>query len=53
MVSAGSAPLPAGEATGAACGRLVERPGVRLRWPDGDVTTALDAHVTNLGPTET
>jgi selenophosphate synthetase-related protein len=52
MVSAGGPELPAGPATGAACGRLVEQPGVRLRWPDGDVTVALAGAVTNLGPTE-
>ncbi|MDO9409335.1 MAG: AIR synthase related protein [Patulibacter sp.] len=44
-----AAPLPAGPAVGAACGRLVDAPGVRLRWPDGEVTTAVDGAVTNLG----
>ncbi|CAB4934542.1 unannotated protein [freshwater metagenome] len=44
-------PLPAGPATGASCGRLVEGRGVRLRWPDGEVTTAVDGAVTGLGPT--
>ncbi|WP_241004308.1 MSMEG_0567/sll0787 family protein [Conexibacter sp. SYSU D00693] len=43
-------PLPAGPATGAACGVLTSTPGVRLRWPDGDVTTAIPAGVTGLGP---
>ena len=41
---------PAGEAIGARCGTLGARPGVRLRWPDGAITTALDgAGVTGLG----
>ncbi|HEX4363768.1 MAG TPA: MSMEG_0567/sll0787 family protein [Solirubrobacteraceae bacterium] len=46
-----SAPaLPAGAATGARCGRLTAEPGVRLRWPDGEVTTALfESAVTGLG----
>lgn len=30
-------------------GTLDDRPGVRLRWPDGVETTALDAAVTGLG----
>lgn len=41
--------LPAGPAVGAPCGRLVDAPGVRLRWPDGEVTTAVDSAVTGLG----
>jgi len=45
------APAPvAGPAVPAAIGRLDARPGVRLRWPDGDVTVALDGSVTGLGP---
>lgn len=47
--AAGAAPLPAGPATGADCGRLETAPGVRLRWPDGEVTTALTGGVTGLG----
>jgi AIR synthase-related protein len=39
---------PAGDAVGARCGTLGVGPGVRLRWPDGEVTTALDT-VTGLG----
>lgn len=36
------APLPdAGECVSARCGRLQATPGVRLRWPDGDVTEAV------------
>lgn len=31
------------------CGRLTAEPGVRLRWPDGVVTTAVTAEVTGLG----
>lgn len=46
----GAAPLPAGAAAGAPCGRLTDAPGVRLRWPDGEVTTAIDSTVTGLGP---
>jgi putative N-acetyltransferase (TIGR04045 family) len=43
------APLAAGPAVGASCGRLVAEPGVRLRWPDGEVTTAVDGPVTGMG----
>jgi putative N-acetyltransferase (TIGR04045 family) len=40
----------AGVAVSAACGRLTGERGVRLRWPDGDVTTALPTcAVTGLG----
>jgi putative N-acetyltransferase (TIGR04045 family) len=46
----GAAPLPAGPATGAAVGRLQSRPGVRLRWPDGDTTVAVAGPATGLGP---
>ncbi|MDP2712276.1 MAG: AIR synthase related protein [Solirubrobacteraceae bacterium] len=45
-----AAPLAAGAATGARCGRLTAEPGVRLRWPDGEVTTVLaEPAVTGLG----
>ncbi|MDT7742808.1 MAG: hypothetical protein QOE59_1886, partial [Actinomycetota bacterium] len=45
------APLPAaGPATGAACGALTDTPGVSLRWPDGETTTAVVGPVTGLGP---
>jgi AIR synthase-related protein len=46
------APLPEGGAcVSARCGRLERRPGVRLRWPDGDVTEALAAGAASgLGP---
>jgi putative N-acetyltransferase (TIGR04045 family) len=44
-------PLDAGAATGARCGRLTAEPGVRLRWPDGELTTVLaECVVTGLGP---
>jgi putative N-acetyltransferase (TIGR04045 family) len=46
----GAPPLQAGPAVGAAVGRLQAQPGVRLRWPDGDVTVALAGSVTGLGP---
>lgn len=44
----GCAPLPAGAAT-ASCGVLTDAPGVRLRWPDGELTTVLAGAVTGLG----
>jgi hypothetical protein len=47
---AGAPPLQAGPAIGAAIGRLVAQPGVTLRWPDGDVTVAVQQSVTGLGP---
>jgi putative N-acetyltransferase (TIGR04045 family) len=43
------APTPAGPATSAGCGRLTHEPGVRLRWPDGEVTVAVGGTVTGLG----
>jgi putative N-acetyltransferase (TIGR04045 family) len=47
-----TAPAPrAGAAVTARCGRLSGERGVRLHWPDGDVTTALSTGaVTGLGP---
>jgi putative N-acetyltransferase (TIGR04045 family) len=49
-----AAPAPrAGAAVSARCGRLTGERGVRLHWPDGDVTTALSTGaVTGLGPAE-
>jgi putative N-acetyltransferase (TIGR04045 family) len=41
-------PVPAGVAS-EVCGRLTVEQGVRLRWPDGAVTTAVAAGVTGLG----
>ena len=35
--------------TSTACGTLVAEPGVRLRWPDGVTTQAVDGPVTGLG----
>ena len=35
--------------TARACGRLTSSPGVRLRWPDGEVTVAVGSTVTGLG----
>jgi putative N-acetyltransferase (TIGR04045 family) len=46
----GRSPAPAGPAVSTRCGRLTTEPGVRLRWPDGEVTTALAGPVTGLGP---
>ncbi len=45
----GTPALPAGPAVGAECGRLTHSAGVRLRWPDGEVTSALQGGVTGLG----
>ncbi|GAA2625943.1 MSMEG_0567/sll0787 family protein [Paractinoplanes durhamensis] len=39
----------AGPAVTADCGELVAGSGVRLRWPDGEITGALDAGVTGMG----
>lgn len=47
-VGGGDVPVPAG-VVGADCGRLTAQPGVRLRWPDGEVTSAVTAEVTGLG----
>jgi AIR synthase-related protein len=41
--------LDAGPAIGAPIGELVAQSGVRLRWPDGDVTVAVQTTVTGLG----
>ncbi|MBX7453880.1 GNAT family N-acetyltransferase [Mycolicibacterium sp. 3033] len=41
--------LPAGVHS-AECGVLTAEPGIRLRWPDGVVTSALAPAVTGLGP---
>lgn len=40
--------MPAGVVS-EVCGRLTSRPGVRLRWPDGELTDALTPEVTGLG----
>jgi putative N-acetyltransferase (TIGR04045 family) len=39
----------AGPAVTADCGELVAGEGVRLRWPDGEITDGLDATVTGMG----
>jgi selenophosphate synthetase-related protein len=44
-----SAVPAAGPAVGAGCGELVTGQGVRLRWPDGELTDAIPAGVTGLG----
>ena len=50
MVTAGElAGAEAGPAITADCGELVAGQGVRLRWPDGELTGAIDAGVTGLG----
>ncbi|GAA0379680.1 AIR synthase [Acrocarpospora corrugata] len=41
--------LPAGPATGAECGELTSGRGVRLRWPDGELTEVLSGPVTGMG----
>ena len=45
----GAPALPAGPATGAVCGELAAGRGVRLRWPDGELTEAITAGVTGMG----
>ena len=47
----GAAPPAAGAAVSAECGTLTSTPGVRLRWPDGDLTVALSGGVSGLGAT--
>lgn len=43
-------PVPAaGPAVGADCGELTTGHGVRLRWPDGELTDVIPAGVTGLG----
>jgi putative N-acetyltransferase (TIGR04045 family) len=50
MLTAGSyTPAPAGPAVTAGCGELMAGTGVRLRWPDGELTGAIDAGVTGMG----
>jgi hypothetical protein len=49
MLTTGGPALPAGPATGAECGELVPDEGVRLRWPDGEITAAVSGPVTGLG----
>jgi putative N-acetyltransferase (TIGR04045 family) len=42
-------PPPAGPAVSAQCGELTVGKGVGLRWPDGEITAALDGPVTGMG----
>jgi hypothetical protein len=48
MVSAGPEPTSP-HTTTRRCGMLTAQPGVRLRWPDGEITTALGSAITGLG----
>jgi len=45
----GATALRAGAAVSAPIGRLDGAAGIRLRWPDGDVTVALEGPVTGIG----
>ncbi|WP_433087820.1 MSMEG_0567/sll0787 family protein [Dactylosporangium sp. CA-052675] len=50
MLTAGSTvDAPAGPAVTAECGELVAEAGVRLRWPDGELTDVIDGAVTGMG----
>ena len=50
MLTAGPcAPAATGPAVTAECGELEAGTGVRLRWPDGETTTAIDGGVTGMG----
>lgn len=52
VITADAPSAPPIRAAGAAtqrCGVLTPEPGVRLRWPDGEVTTAIDSTITGLG----
>ncbi|MFI9382525.1 MSMEG_0567/sll0787 family protein [Kutzneria sp. NPDC052558] len=49
MLTAGEQHLDAGPAVQAGCGELTTEPGIRLRWPDGEVTEAIAGPVTGLG----
>jgi len=50
VVSAGGPAPTSPETVTARCGTLTAEPGVRLRWPDGELTTALTSAPTGLGP---
>ena len=45
----GTPPPSAGPAASAPCGELTPGAGVRLRWPDGEETVAIEGAVTGLG----
>ena len=47
--SPGGAIADAGPATTSRCGELTGTPGVELRWPDGQITPAINSDVTGLG----
>lgn len=49
MLSAGGDNIDQTPATSADCGELHEGHGVRLRWPDGELTEAISHEVTGLG----
>jgi putative N-acetyltransferase (TIGR04045 family) len=50
MLTAGpSAATDTGPAVSADCGELITGRGVRLRWPDGELTDAISGGVTGLG----
>jgi hypothetical protein len=49
MLTTGTQELSAGPAYSAVCGELAIGQGVRLRWPDGEVTEALAGGVTGMG----
>lgn len=49
MLTAGGAPVPPAPAVSADCGALTAGAGVQLRWPDGELTEATPAGVTQLG----
>jgi putative N-acetyltransferase (TIGR04045 family) len=44
-----AAPVEAGPAVSADCGELEAGQGVRLRWPDGELTEVISDQVTGLG----
>jgi hypothetical protein len=52
LAQGGGAPEPrGGAAVCAGCGRLSTGGGVRLRWPDDEITTAIASEaITGLGP---
>jgi selenophosphate synthetase-related protein len=47
--SPAAAPIQAGPALSAGCGELTAGHGVRLRWPDGELTSAITNQVTGMG----
>ena len=49
MLTTGPQELMAGPAQSGVCGHLTTGSGVRLRWPDGEITEALSAGVTGMG----